>query len=552
MTTISRYIISVFCICSVCGYTQNDSYKYTVSKQVFNAIVSAYGSARNAPEFEVKPKNYPGKKQILMYYPGEQPKIIMDEDVYDLCVEMGPDSINALAALLGHELAHHYEKHNWCSSFAFLLDDKSELKQKLSKIAKETKSANEAEADDVGGFYGYVAGFSTYDITAKLLDKIYACYKLPNSIKGYPTKDERKQIALTSLKKIEQYKAVFDAGETMYCLKEYEISSACFEYLADKFPSREMFGNAGLVKVLSAMEFMDEKTMPYILPLEIDARTRLKSGAVRGSAISAAEKEIRKNKLLKDAVSYFDKAITIESTYCNALINKACAYILLKNYDMATGIANEVIANKGKYANYDLSKAYSLRGIAQFFKNDKEKSQENFEVAQQFAPVSRNNYNLAVIKELNKGVFDVVTDLVASYLEEEKTSNFGKEKAINTDLEKIGSESASQPNTANAVEITVPADKEVQISFASHDIYKTLKIKEGKKTYNILITEDGYNGKTSQGINKGENAEKIKQKYGEPTYTIDELRGKYLVYRKSRIVFLLNRNNRLMKWFIYY
>lgn len=533
------------------GYSQVTGYKYEVSKKVFDAIVSAYGSNRGAPVFEIRQKNYPGKKQILMYYPGTQPKIIMDEDVYDLCVEMGADSLNALASLLGHELAHHYEKHNWCSSFAFLLDDKSELKQKLSKIAKEEKSANEAEADDVGGFYGYVAGFSTYDITAKLLDKIYSYYNLQDKLPGYPSKEERKQIASTSLKKLEQYKAVFDAGETMYCLKEYSTSSACFEYLADKFPSREMFGNAGLVKVLSAMDFIDEKTMPFALPLEIDAETRLKSGAVRGSTISAEEKEIQKKKLLKDAINYFDKAITIEPSYINALINKGCAYILLNNYDMAIGIANEIITNKGKFTNKDLSKVYSLRGIALFFKGDKEKAEADLESAQKLSSISRNTYNLAIIKEFNKDIYDLMMDIVVSYFDEEKTNEYGKEKAINPAMEKIGSESASQMNTGESIDVIMPLEKGFQISFIPHDTYKGLKIKNGKE-YSILITEEWYNGKTSQGISKGENAEKIKLKYGEPTYTIDELKGKYLVYRKSRMVFLLDRNSRLVKWFTYY
>ena len=544
-------ILLVFCTLFLSSYSQFAGYKYEVSKKIFDAIVSAYGSNRNAPVFEIRQKNYPGKKQILIYYPGTQPKIIMDEDVYDLCIGIGSDSLNALAALLGHELAHHYEKHNWCSSFAFLLDDKSELKQKLSKIAKETKSANEEEADDYGGFYGYVAGFSTYDVTAKLLDKIYAYYKLPNSIKGYPTKEERKQIAATSLKKLEQYKAVFDAGEVMFCLKEYGISSTCFEYLADKFPSREMFGNAGLVKVLSAMDFIDEKTMPFALPLEIDAGTRLKQGAVRGSGFSIEEKEKQKKKLLEDAINYFNKAINIDPTYSNSFINKGCTYVLLNNSDMAIGIANEIITNKSNYTSYDLSKAYSLRGIAQSVKNDKEKAQGDFELAQKLSLISRNSYNLAVIKELNKGVFDVVVDFVASYFDEEKTSEYGKEKAINPALEKIGSESASQSNTKGAIDITIPLEKGVQISFVPHDTYKTVKIK-GEKAYSILIAEDRYNGKTSQGIGKGENAKKIKLQYGEPTYSIAEQKGEYLVYRKARIVFLLDRNDRLVKWFTYY
>ena len=545
-------ILIVFGLLYQIGHSQNGGYKYEVSKKVFDAIVSAYGSNRDAPVFEILQKNSPGPKQILMYYPGTQPKVIMDEDVYDLCAGMGFDSLNALAALLGHELAHHYEKHNWCSSFAFLLDDKSELKLKLSKIAKETKSANEAEADDVGGFYGYVAGFSTYDITAKLLDKIYAYYKLPNSIKGYPTKDERKQIAATSLKKLTEYKAVFDAGETMYCLKEYSASAACFEYLADKFPSREMFGNTGAVKLMSAMEFIDGESMPFYLPMEIDGGTRLKNHAVRGLGANKEDDELHKKELLEDALKYFDKAINIDPTYMNAQINKGCAYILLDDQEGAIGIFNTLgRMNKDKVNQYDLSKAYSIRAIAYFKKGEKDTAQKDFEMAQKLSSISRNTYNLAVNKELNKGVIDVLADFVASYFDEEKTSEYGKEKAINPALEKIGSESANLLNVVKMVELSEPSNKFIKVSFTPHDTYKSLKIK-GEKAYSILITEDSYNGKTSQGIGKGDNAKKIKLQYGEPTYMIDELKGKYLVYKKSRIVFLLNRNDRLVKWFTCY
>ena len=544
-------IIVNFSVLSFYSYSQNTGYKYQVSKKVFDAIVSAYGSNRNAPELEVRQKDFPGKKQILMYYPGIQPKIIMDEDVYDLCIGMGSDSLNALAALLGHELAHHYEKHNWCSSFAFLLDDNSELKQKLSKMSKDDKSMFEAEADDMGGFYGYVAGYSTYDVSAKLLDKIYAYYKLPNSLKGYPTKDERKQIASTSLKKIEQYKAVFDAGEAMYCLKEYKTSSVCFEFLADKFPSREMFGNAGLVKVLSAMDFVDEKTMPFALPLEIDAGTRLKSGFVRGSALSIKEKESQKKKLLDEAVIYFDKAIAIEPLYSTALINKGCAYVLLNNQNMAIGIADELIDNKSKYSSFDLAKAYSLRGAAQYYKNEKEKAEMDFEMANKLTSIPRNTYNLALIKELNKGMFDVLADFVTSYFDDGKPKEFGKEKAINPALEKIGSATASQINFENAIGVAMPIDKGLQIAYLAHDSYKNLKV-TGEKAYSIIMSDERYKGKTSQGIGKGETAANIKLKYGAPTYVIDEVKGSYLVYRKSRLVFLLDRNNRLVRWFTYY
>ena len=537
------------------GYSQSNKYKYEVSKKVYDAIVSAYSSNRNAPTFEIRQKNFPGGKQILTYFTGkesESPKIIMDEDVYDICKSMGADSLNALAALLGHELAHHYEKHDWCSSFAYLLDSKSELKQKLTKIAKDVKSANEAEADDRGGFYGYVAGFSTYDVSAKLLDKIYSYYNLPNSINGYPTKEERKQIASTSSKKLEQYKAIFDAGEVMYCLKEYSASASCFEFLADKFPSREMFGNIGIVKIMASMDYIEGESMPFHLPLEIDAGTRLKNHSVRGIGSNKEEDELRKNELIDDGIKYFEKAVSIDPTYKNAMINKGCASILRGNYAGAISVFNELtLPGKDKMNAWDLSKAYSLRAIAHYKNGNMEKAKMDFELAQKLSPISRNTYNLEMFTKLNKDSFDKLTDYVISFFEDEKPTENGKEKAINPVLEKIGMESANNFKLSNVVELPIPSNKFVKVSYIPHDTFKALKIR-GDRTYSVLVTGDKYFGKTSQDFGLNEKFENIKKKYGEPTYEIDELKGKYLVYRKARIVFLLNRSNLLIKWFTYY
>lgn len=39
-------------------------------------------------------------------------QIGLEEKAYDICISFGADSLNALAALLGHELVHYFEKHD--------------------------------------------------------------------------------------------------------------------------------------------------------------------------------------------------------------------------------------------------------------------------------------------------------------------------------------------------------------------------------------------------------------------------------------------------------
>jgi len=535
------------------GYAQLTGYKYEVSKKVYDAIASAYGNVKKAPVFVIIPKAYPD--QISRYFPGDQPKIVMDEELYDICASFGSDSLNALATVLGHELAHHYDNHNWCSSFAFLLDEKDALRIKIEKISKDERILSETQADKDGGFYGYVAGYSTLEISSKLLDKIYTSYKLKDNITGYPSKDERKKIASTTFEELIKYQAVFDAGEAMLCLKENETASGCFEFLSNKFPSREMFGNAGFTKVLAAMDLLDDKTMRFALPLELDAGSRLKTGASRGSETATEENERQKRLLLEASIKYFDNALKIEPAYANALINEGCAYLLLNNLELAVGLANKIIMQSNTYNLHDMSKAYSLRAIALYTKGEKEKAGEDFEQAQKFASLTRNKYNLALYKELNKGIMDAFVDFVSSYFEVETTSTYGKEKAINPTLEKIDNKTSGQLTAEKGNEIQISSEKPFVVSYIMHENCEDLRInceKSNLRSYSFLITREKYFGKTSQGVGKMDSIENIKSKYGEPTYTLNEIKGIYLVYRKSRIVFLLNQNNKITKWFTYY
>ena len=58
-----------------------------------------------------------------------------------------------------------------------------------------------------------------------------------------------------------------------------------------------MYGNLGFTLTMSALNCIDTKEIPFILPIELDATTRLKNGKERGMVSSAQETEIIKNTL---------------------------------------------------------------------------------------------------------------------------------------------------------------------------------------------------------------------------------------------------------------
>ena len=535
------------------NYLSHNNYKYKVSNQVYNNIVFAFGEGRTPPLFEINPNSLK-KKVIIRYYPGENPLIVMDEAVYDLCVKFGADSLNSLAALIGHELAHFYERHDWCSNFAYLLGPDDELGKKIKQIGKEQKLKIEADADYFGGFYGYVAGYGTFNIASKLLDVIYSHYELPEEIKGYPSKAERKNIAVSSLKKIEEWIAVFDVAEFLFVLKEYEYSSICFDYLSKKFPSREILNNAGVCRALHAIEYMQQSELPFVLPIEFDAKTRLKIGISRGADVTTEEREKIINKLHNEALKYFENAKDRDPDYLNAQVNLSCSYLLLKNYHMAIGLSDKII-NNNKFANqkYSLSKAYTVRGIAYHYKNEAELARKDFEKAKELSSRPRIKYNLDAFEKLNKGIWDKYFEqLLINFYEPKKENQFGPEKSLNPDNEKIGGKAASGISLKEKGKlINIHNSPLLKMRFEKNNFFDKLFFSTNTENISLLYTKTGYGLTTYNRIRHSSISKQVKIQYGEPTYSVDVLQGQYLVYKKTRIVFLVNHSGLVKKWFIY-
>lgn len=543
------------------NFLPHNNYKYKVSNEVYNNIVFAFGEGRNPPLFEINPNSLK-KKVIISYYPGENPEIFMDEAVYDLCVKFGADSLNSLAALIGHELAHFYERHDWCSNFAYLLGPDDELGKKIKQIGKEQRWVYETEADQQGGFYGYVAGYSTFDITPKLLDAIYSHYKLPDEIPGndpgaqrYPSKAERKKIAASSLKKLEEWIAVFDIAEFLFALKEYENSSICFDYISDKFPSREILNNAGVSRTLHAIEYMEQSELPFAVPIEFDAKSRLKTGLSRGADVTMEERKKIINKLHNEALKYFEKAIDRDPDYLNARVNLSCSYLLIKNYYMAIGLSDKII-NNNKFTDqkYSLSKAYTVRGIAYHYLNDAERARRDFEKAKELLLSPRTKYNLDVFEKLNKGIWETYFEELLSYFyEAEKDNQFGPERSLNPDNEKIDGKVASGISLEEKGKlINIHDSPPIKMRFKKYEFYDEFFIDANTENITMLHTKAGYGLITYKKIKYNSTLSQIKIQYGEPTYTIDVLQGQYLVYKKTRIIFLVNHSGYVKKWFIYY
>ena len=208
-------------------------YKYQQVWKVCQQIARIRDTQRPLPELRMYAKQ--SKLQVTAQFVGGNPNLIyVDEKLYDLCTKFGKDSTDALACVVGHELAHYSQNHQITDGFyAGLMFGFSGRIFKTNSV--EQKIRIEAEADYFGLLQAYLAGYNAYEILPKVLEKIYEEYKLPEHLKGYPSKKERIGAAEKTANEIRQLIPVFVAGRVLLLSRNYAEAALCFEHIATKF-----------------------------------------------------------------------------------------------------------------------------------------------------------------------------------------------------------------------------------------------------------------------------------------------------------------------------
>jgi tetratricopeptide (TPR) repeat protein len=176
--------------------------------------------------------------------------------------------------------------------------------------------------------------------------KLYKYYKLPDVNPGYPSKQERKDIAKTVRDKSEKLYITFVNGIEAIKIKDFEKAISSFDEVNQYFPSRENYNNSGVAKTLQALQYITigrfETLYPnrFVYPIAYDSISRLTN--LNGTRGSEEEQAIIMEKLLKSAKADFEKAIQLDPDYSTSFINLACVYDLLGNPEAAIGKIKEL------------------------------------------------------------------------------------------------------------------------------------------------------------------------------------------------------------------
>lgn len=375
----SWLILILFGLFAVNVQAQTFAEKEMVVKNVFDNLVNAYGNAKASPKLTLLPANQK-EKVVAMYSNSPVPSIRVDEQLYDICQTIQADSLNALATILSHELAHYYNDHTFCSDYAFATRNRELLKStKESKIEKETK------ADRDGIYYAMIAGYRPLQSFETVLNKIYKSYQLPVNLSGYPSLTERIKMIDYQTEEVKDLEAVYNAGLTLLYLNELPEAADCFNYLSMYFPSREVYNNLGVTTFLQAVQIMPVNGVDFIYPIDIDPVSRLYTANTRSAGSTKEPKE-----LLKYAKRYFEKAQSLDPQYFPGYINLACVNTALANYDMALGVLNEA----GDLKNKSEEQILHLKAIIRARQNKTDEALDLFEKIDSKDSLASYNFHL--------------------------------------------------------------------------------------------------------------------------------------------------------------
>lgn len=520
-----------------------DHPKLNVARQVFDELIDAVGDGRTPPQLQMLPSGVSSRRQLAWFNP-RQHIVTLEERAYDLFVSMGPDSLDALAFLLAHELAHFYQNHGWVGDFGNGFAD-LEVGQALETLRQNADKIVELEtqADYFGGFSGYIAGYHTLSVAPRALEAIYTAYGLGTDIPGYPALTERQEIARRSAARLQEMVPVFEAGHRFLLLLQYEKAARCFDFIARSFPSREILNNAGVARALQAVELFEADVLEVVYPLELDGTTRLRGGRkAEGYGYvkeGHAARDERRVRLLEQAWEWLERARSKDRHYAPAWINLACVADLQGEADEAALWAQQALKVARRASDpLPLAHAHLVRGIARLHGEpaDEAGARQDFETARTAAPQ---------LARLNLEVLDGVP--IGRPASAPRAAR----------LERIDGLSAQAYERANAPDaiVQIPRDgRDPAFTFYTQRApgWEGLVVDTGYSTVVFLATRQNYVGETGQGLRIGDPLEQVVAAYGRPSYLRAGRLGTHHVYPGPGLVVRAGADDRVRGWILYH
>lgn len=499
-------------------------YKYEVAKTVYDQLIQTQANlSQQAPDFIMNDGT-----GLIAWMDPYKLEIGIEEKAYDVCASFGPDSLNALATLLAHEIIHHYEKHDWVRQFAQqndTLQTSDSLRLGTDQLAQET------QADHLGGLLAFTAGYDTGEMSALFLQRAYEAYGYNEKLAGYPPLSERIAMAQNTNEQLRRLQGVWQTANLLSVIEEYELAKTFYQFILRDYKSYEVFNNAGVNAAHAAMQLFEPGEWPYAMPFEMDGKSRLDKLKIR----LPEEKSRKRKRLLAEAARYFQSASQISKGYVPALINQACILTLQADWEEAEDLAMKAQRKSKQQKNAKMqADAQITLGVIAAMQERKE------EAADWFAAAAAGNPTLA---EINLTAVKAIA-----------------KKSSLPDFKVLGEEKIEELSLEDYLyDLTV----DDQIDLGGGQFLGVKRMPHSELFFQVAETEDGreyilfhrtsstYQGTSFRGVALGTTLDNITKRYGEPSNHIQMAGGSVLHYVAQRLFFELDEQERLTHWVSY-
>ncbi len=505
--------------------------EYNRINNIYEKLVAAKGDSRmRKPELNLRDEvRYAASMDYKLI------EISLEKKAYDVAVNYGDA---AIAFLLAHELIHYYEKHGWRTQYTIANSD-LETGKILGSI--NDKIINEVQADVLGGFLAYSAGFGNFENGGKLINDLYKEYKMKEEIENYPSKNERIKLAERNKEKMTKLSSLYEMAGLLSVIGKYKEAYFYYEHLLNIYQSRELYNNAGLTCMILANSLMNQDSIKFELPGVMDLEF---SGDSR-----SASKYDEINKHINEALNHFETCIIMDKTYLPAYINKSSALIIkaincepkIRNITFKT--VNHILDGQWEelkivHPQLDFDKYQDeilvLRSILAYFQNDKTTSINLMTKAADNGSENAKK-NLAIINEIplsntisDKGItinFDSVT--VEKLLLSEK---FGPNK---TEMD---------PSKSNIFRV-LDKSKE-NFKFYLHE-YKGTQEEFGYDL-GFIVSKKSFTNAFLGDLKLGSDKKDVIATLGQPKRALSHINGEILNFN-DRIIIITNQEGKVEK-----
>jgi hypothetical protein len=510
------------------------------AEAIYRKLVEAKGDYRfSAPPFLLTQ----GEANIA-FLQGDGLSIGLEEKAYDLLEESGDA---ALAFILGHEVSHFYEKHAYQRGVFNSYNDKelaSALQEAKTAMAgpayaklavavekgreRLTKVTMETEADYLGGFLAYSAGYDVRGIPG-IFEALYSGYGLRDEMFGYKSKEERMEMGREAEARMNEFIDVYEVANLLVALHRYADARIVYKHILQQYQGREVYNNLGVLTVLEAMEYFSEADKKYRLPLELDLSFNTASKSVEDT-------EAFRTQLLTEAMGYFTSAISLDRHYAPAYLNLACAHYLQKDDDRARFYAGveagrKAKANPERFPNTEAN-AEVLLALIDIRRGDESAGIERLKAVSGKSALAEANLLTVQGKEA-PAVDRAVADRSISW-----TVDGLKAKDLIT---------ATQ-STSKATRLDFFGDAKLNIWTRDNArVYKfSPAISSGRPKVSFAITNKGYTGETRDGFKVGSPGKDITDRFGQPARKQTTVAGEIWVYDSA--ILIMDMEGKLKRW----